>query len=325
MADGILWQLVGNTGANWGQQFNAGYDRGQAQAAKNSRKSILESLTTGPDGNLDIKSGVTQLIKAGDPEGAMQIGQLYKAFQPETTDEIKEYNLYRTQAAATGQQPKDFTAWKIAIKTASAPKINNTINNQENAYATTLAKNDAERFLALNQAGTNANQRLNTLQMLENLSKSPDFYSGFGGDTRMRANKALSSLGITDPKAASATEAFNALTNQLTLDATGGKLGAGVSNADVAFLQSINPNLSTTAEGNREIINIQRKIAQRQVQVSQLARQYAAKNGGRLDAGFDEQLQRWAEQNPLFPQAQQQQQGAPDPIEQEMRKRGLLK
>lgn len=323
MADGILWQLVGGVGKDWVPQFQQGYDRGEQQVIKNNRRSVLEQLTVGPDGNVDAKTGLTQLIKAGDLQGAAQFAQTAKMLQPETTDEIKEYNLFRQQG---GTLP--FTEWKIKIKTASAPKINNVINNSENAYATTLAKNDAERFIELNKSGAAANARLNTLQALENLSKTPDFYSGFGGDTRMKVNKALTSLGIANPNAASSAEAFNALTNQLTLDATGGKLGAGVSNADVAFLQSINPNLSTTPEGNAQIIGIQRKIAQRQAEVSQLARQYAQRNGGRLDAGFDEQLARWAEKNPLFPQAQQSPpQTAPSlgDIEAEMRRRNMLK
>lgn len=323
MADGILWQLAANAGSNWGQQFDAGLQKGEQRALKNNRRSILQSLAMGPDGNLDVKSGVTQLIQAGDPEGALQVAQMHKAFAPETTDEIKEYNLYRSQGGAD-----NFNDWKIKLKQAGATRINNSIQTGDNQYQKTIGESDAKGFIELNQAGSNAANRLNTLSVMENLMKNPNFYSGFGAESALRLNQALSAFGINNANVSAPNEAFRAMTNQLTLDATGGKLGAGISNSDVSFLQTINPNLATTPEGNRQIIGIQRKLAQRQQQVSALARQYAARNKGRFDqAGFNEFINQWAEQNPLFANEQRTTTASPQvsPLEAEMRRRGLLK
>ena len=80
-----------------------------------------------------------------------------------------------------------------------------------------------------------------------------------------------------------------------------GSLGSGVSNADRQFIQGTVPNIANTPEGNREIISYGRKIEQRKQEVAKMARDYAKKNGGRIDAGFDEQLAQWSEKNPLCP------------------------
>jgi hypothetical protein len=98
----------------------------------------------------------------------------------------------------------------------------------------------------------------------------------------------------------------------------GGKLGAGVSNTDVSFIQTMGPQLTNTPQGNKLIIDFTDRMMDRQIQISKMARDYAKRNGGRLDMGFDEELSRFAEQNPLFTQqdiaaAQAAAQAAPTP------------
>src|SRR5690606_27468995 len=61
------------------------------------------------------------------------------------------------------------------------------------------------------------------------------------------------------------------------------------------------PNLSNTPPGNAQLVDIQRKLNRRKQEIAQLAREYASRNEGRIDAGFDEYVAQWAEQNPLFP------------------------
>jgi hypothetical protein len=304
MAQPILWELASGRGFDPVGEFVKGREYREQQDIKANRRSILEQLALGPDGNLDAKAGLTQLVRAGDLQGAAQFAQTSKMLQPETTDEIKEYNLFRQQG---GNLP--FTEWKIKIKTASAPKINNVINTGDNKYAQTLGEADAKGFIGLNQSGANAQSKLNTLSALDNLMKDPNFYSGFAGPTKMRATQALTSLGIANPNAASAQETFNALSQKFVLDLAGGSLGTGFSNADRDFLQGQVPNLQSTPEGNQRLIGYMRAVAKREQQVADLARKYAAQNKGRFDqSGFNNFITQWAEQNPLFPQAQRQQQ-----------------
>ena len=87
------------------------------------------------------------------------------------------------------------------------------------------------------------------------------------------------------------------------LDGLGGSLGPGISNTDRDYIARTAPTLAQSEQGNRDLIGVARSLAKRQQQVSQLARDYAAKNNGRLDAGFDQALDEFAANNPLFPQA----------------------
>ena len=179
-----------------------------------------------------------------------------------------------------------------------------TINmGAEKAQDATVGKGYGEYQLDLATKGRNAGSTLNTLALMEQAMGAPGFYSGFGGETAKRANQFLGALGVKDPRAASAAEVFDALSNKVVLDGLGGSLGPGISNTDRDYISRTAPTLAQSEEGNRNLIGIARSLAQRQQQVSKLARDYAAKNGGRLDSGFDQALDEFAQSNPLFPQA----------------------
>jgi hypothetical protein len=60
------------------------------------------------------------------------------------------------------------------------------------------------------------------------------------------------------------------------------------------------PNLAKTSEGNKQLIDTAKKIAQREKEVAALAREYKNKHG-KFDEGFYEALGRYSERNPLFP------------------------
>ena len=75
-----------------------------------------------------------------------------------------------------------------------------------------------------------------------------------------------------------------------------------VSDRDLEFLQAMNPNLAQTPEGRRQLIETRKKLARREQEVAKMAREYAAKNNGRLDSGFEAVLADYAERNPLFEQ-----------------------
>ncbi|MGG3814206.1 hypothetical protein ABEV34_21540 [Methylorubrum rhodesianum] len=179
-----------------------------------------------------------------------------------------------------------------------------TINmGAEKAQDAEIGKAYGKQFVDYQQSGRNAGAKLNTLALMEQAMKMPGFYSGTGGEAVQRANQFLGALGIRDPKAASGMEVFSALGNQAVLDQLGGSLGPGVSNTDRDYITTIGPSLSKTPEGNRQLIGMYRSLAQREQQVAQMARDYAKRNGGRLDFGFDEELTAFATANPLFPAA----------------------
>jgi hypothetical protein len=249
---------------------------------------ILQSLMNGGD----TRGALAQLIGSGDYQGAAVLGSLGKA---DTTDEIKEYNLSKSQGFKGS-----FTDWKTGLKRAGATNVNTTVNSGEKSYDTALGKDYADSFITAQKAGRNSVGQMATLDTMDKLMQDPNFSSGIGSEKfALPLKQAIAKLG-GDPNAAGSMETFRALSNKSVLDTMGGSLGTGFSNADRDFVVGQTANLGNTPEGNRQLIQIQKKVAQRTQQIAGLARDYAARNGGRIDAGFDSALSKWAEANPLF-------------------------
>lgn len=215
------------------------------------------------------------------------------------------------------------------------------VNTGEKAQEQAIGADYGKRFADMNRAGAAASGQLSTIATMERAMNSPGFYSGAGGAAHLAFNRALASLpgGFKDPKLVAPNELFDALSNKVILDGLGGSLGAGISNGDRDFIQRTAPDLAKTPQGNAQLLSYARALAQRQQDVAKFARDYYAKNGRKLDPGFDDALAQWAEANPLTPggrrntSAPAPRQAAPQPapgnpgivdLEAEARRRGLI-
>ncbi|MGI6854360.1 hypothetical protein [Mesorhizobium sp. 1B3] len=188
------------------------------------------------------------------------------------------------------------------IRLAQAGRAETNVNvGAEKGYDKTLGEGYGKTFLGIQDAGRTARSALGTLDVMENAMSQPGFYSGAGGDRSLQLRRWGAALGITDPEGIRDIESFNAMSKQAALDSMGGSLGTGFSNADRDFVIDQVPNLGNTPEGNAQLIDIQRKINQRRIEIAGKAREYAQRNGGRIDFGFDDELAQWADRNPLFP------------------------
>lgn len=146
-----------------------------------------------------------------------------------------------------------------------------------------------------------AAQRMNsTLTRLKQLS--PNVFEGSAGPAFQQARSLLTSFGIPSDKVAAGDE-FNALSNKIVLDAAGGSLGTGFSNADRDFLASTVPVMSQSAQGRMQLIDTLQKINQRKIETAKQAREYRKKNGNM--EGFPEAMAAYSDANPLFPEAPQ--------------------
>lgn len=230
----------------------------------------------------DRKGGTVRDVT---PEG------LPPQWRPLTADERQSLGV-RDDAAVymTPEGPKSLSGQTINV----APG--------ERAQDAAIGADYGKRFVEYQRGATSARATLSTIDTMERAMNAPGFYSGTGGQGRLAFNRALASVGIKDKDTAAPAEVFDALANKLVMESLGGSLGAGVSNADVAFLQRTTPDLGKTPAGNRQLLSIARSIANRQQEVAKLARDYAKANNGRLDPGFDDAVAQWAEANPLFPQ-----------------------
>lgn len=286
-----------------------GYKQGKEAATESRRSSALAQLMgTGsqPNANPDYAGVARTLAASGDLAGATQIAGLNKALAgPESTDEIKEYNLARQQGFKGS-----FFDFKTTLKKAGATNVNTNVTTGDNAYAKTINEARAKDAVSLQQAGRNAPVAIGTLNRMEALTASPEFYSGAGAERfALPLKQAVAALG-GNPDAAAPMEEFRALSNKAALDGVGGSLGAGFSNADRDFITTQYPGLSNTPQGNKMRIEGLRKIEERKVEIARRARDYAKRNKGMLDEGFEDELSRWANQNPIFPRSAQSVPGA---------------
>lgn len=186
----------------------------------------------------------------------------------------------------------------------------NVNQGAEKAQAAKIGGAYGDTFNDMQKSGRDAAGQLNTLRLMEKLIDNPNFYSGSGGNQVLAFRRAAASLGIAGADTAAPQELFSKLANQSIIDKLGGNLGAGVSNSDVTFMSQTTANLANTPEGNRQIVRFGKALAERQIEVAKLAREYAKGNNGLLDAGFDDRLAAYARANPLFPEATDAQQAA---------------
>ena len=234
------------------------------------------------------------LIDAGADFKSVYDGIAAKQKPPDQPASVDEYEYYVTQEGQAGRTPMPYGEWKKA-STAST-----TVNvGGENKYDSVLGENLAKTAIAIKDEARSGQSTLNTLSAMEQQMKDGSFYSGAIADQVMFLKRVGAAVGI-DPAGVESMESFNALSKQAALDVMGGSLGTGFSNADRDFVESQVANLQNTPTGNKAIIEITRKIAQRKVDIEKFANEYAASHGGRLDNDFEVALSEWAAANPLF-------------------------
>lgn len=272
----------------------SGYDRANKAAKEAEQQAAFREVGQQIQSGGGINSSALGKLFGLGPSAAPMITAAATLGKADTTDEIKEYNLAKQQGFKGS-----LVDYKTALKKAGATQVN--VNQHgERAYESEVNKDYAKEFIGLQKTGRNALTTIGTLNRMETLTANPNFYSGTGSETVVLPFKRMvASLG-GDPNAANAMEEFRALSNKSALDGMGGSLGTGFSNADRDFIVNQYPALENTPEGNKQRIDGLRKIEQRKIEISRIAREYARQRG-RLDAGFDEALAAWAEKNPLFP------------------------
>lgn len=177
------------------------------------------------------------------------------------------------------------------------------IGGQEKEYEKKMGGFYAERNINMANDAAAAVDALNTIQVQRNLTQDPAFRSGAGQELFNNASSLLEQLGIGQADIASG-EAFRAFASQSVLDALGGSLGTGVSNADVTFINNTVANLSNTGAGIQTILGIREKLYRRKLETAELARQWMADNNTQfLDQRWDQYIANWNDENPIFPNA----------------------
>jgi hypothetical protein len=160
---------------------------------------------------------------------------------------------------------------------------------------------------------TDVRSAVNQKNVLTRMSQlSPQMYSGPGAPAYQHARSLLMSWGVPS-SAVPAGEEFTSLANKAVIEGLGGSLGKAISEGDRTYMAQAFPSLATTEQGRQQMIGMLNKVADRKIEVGNLAQQYKKANGGSLE-GFDNYLAKWSGDHELF---KQQSAGAAAPQFQE--------
>ena len=256
---------------------------------KNARNKSLELLANLPGGQEFVR--IAEI--AGPKAGVQAYLESRKAPKDASTSAMKNYNEYQRILAEEGPEAAEQfrTMSKSGGVTVSTP-------GAESEWERGMGKFGVETFSKIQNEASSAQDLLANTVVLENLMADPSFSSGALAEQKMSYAKIIEALG-GDAADVGSLEAFRAVTSKLILDSMGGSLGAGFSEGDRKFVEGMGAQLSTSKEGNKMIIDLNRKIASRKLEIASFADNYVKENG-MIDQRFMGALREWSKQNPLF-------------------------
>jgi hypothetical protein len=215
--------------------------------------------------------------------------------QPLPKEEYAKYNIPADYAGPVMRNAKG----DISMPGKAATQVN--IDKGETEYDKAMGKANAEFMQDVQKSGRSALSTIPTLEKMKQQVSDPNFKPEQGlGSVVNKMRKVAVSVGLEDANKLAPNELFASLRNKVVLDASGGSLGAQISNSDRQYIDATQGSDETSVAGIQRIIDINLATQRRKREVARMARKYAKQNG-RLDDGFNDVLQEYAEKNPLFP------------------------
>ena len=246
-------------------------------------------------------SGILSMLQSGNPDlqkaALSNFDNQFNATVPKApeytdpvkmlTDDIKEYTLAKQQGF-----PGSFQDWVEFTNTSRRMQVNvggTTVNNSpqspdyEKEYDKQMGKAEVDEFLKLQKAPETLGGQLRSFETINQyLGNRGGFYGSQLAELKAIADR----LGI-DIAGKDADQAAIALQNQVALDLRSTADGAGMpgamSDADREFLRKQVPGIDMSPAGRAKLIEVKRRLYQRQLEMRDSAMEYAAKNNGRFD------------------------------------------
>jgi len=218
---------------------------------------------------------------------------------PKQPEAVQEYALAVKQGYT-----KPFMDYQIELKQASRPQTNVNVSGDKKG-AEEMAKLHAKEYENIRAGANAARGNLANLDVLE-ASLDAAGSTGAFGETEQDLRRVAAYFGVGDADKAASGDLVRSISNKLALSVRspggeGGGMPGAMSDADREFLRSTVPSLGKLPGGNRAMIDIARKVGQRSIDIHKMAVQYARQHDGQLDPGFEELVNEYADQNPLFP------------------------
>lgn len=272
------------------------------------------------------KAKIVQLLSSDSPAArkmgkALADNYISNQFKPETTDEIKEYNLAKKQGFSGS-----FFDFKTGLKKAGATQVN-VDTKGENAFATKAGQLQADRYNDLATEAQSSKQMLSDVQTLNELGKN--IQTGKLAEAKAAIGPYAQALGV-DVKGLSEIQAFEAIVNRVAPSLRVKGSGAQSDYELKNFLKSL-PSLGNTPEGNEIATKTmqglyQNKLAAAEIGSKALAREITPAQADKMLRELPDNMQEYRDYLKKNTAAAKTGGGADrSAIEAEMRKRGLLK
>lgn len=272
MAGAGLLSGGGWQGAMQGAQMGAGIQEQERESAQRlQRDQNYQSLLA-----QQTDPRMRSMLTAAGPEQGTKL--MLSQMMPNPTDDQREYQMAKRQGYGGS-----FMDYQTAIKGAGASRTNVTVG-QEGKYDQTMGESLAKEYVSAQSAGAKASRDLASLRVMETAAADPNVYTGTGGNTINAVKKGFQSIFGVDVKGVSNAEVISNLASEIAVG-NKDKLPGPMSDADRAFLVEMAPNLTKSPEGNRLIIQLGIAGKEWEAIRANVVRDYAAKRGGRLDAG----------------------------------------
>lgn len=214
--------------------------------------------------------------------------------EPTIPDAVRQFEYAQTNPA--------FAEYQKSLRRAGATQTNINMG-QEKEEAKVVGKAFGEQFADIQKSGFTAQSTINRYDRLGQLLEGVN--TGKFSPLGLEISKAAQAAGFNIDPNLKNKEASVALSNEIALQLRNPAGGAGMpgalSDKDREFLVSMVPGLGTTPEGRKMMLETGKKLAKRDMDVARLAREYRKKNGS-LDEGFYDELNDYANKNPLFQQ-----------------------
>jgi hypothetical protein len=175
----------------------------------------------------------------------------------------------------------------------------------ETAEEKALGQVFGEEFKEINKAGNLANVNDQKLEVLMNLTQSENLNSGKFGDLRTEVQKFAEEFGF-DPGLQDVTiaEVVGGVSGGLVLDGLQAFPGS-ISNGERDFVKSITAGMTTTKEGNKYLLQINKRQNELAKEFSNVANDWISRNGGlskkdKKLGSWGSYKKKWHEANPLI-------------------------
>ena len=270
---------------------------------------LLGGLTSNP--NLLIGASIIgQGVKGKDPFGSVipavtQTAQIQKLLTPKNRFRQLTDIEKRSRGLPVDKQFQIGADNKVMQIGGSGTNVTVNTPRPETQEEKDIGKVFGAEFGEINKAGNLANINDQKLEILMQLNESENLQSGKFGEFRTEAQKLAEEFGF-DPGLQDTTvaEIVGGVSGGLVLDGLQ-KFSGAISDGERNYTKSITPGLSTTKEGNKYLLQINKRQNELAKEYSNVANDWVSRNKGLSKndkelGSWGSYKKKWHEANPLI-------------------------